>query len=178
MNNKERLKQLKLLKIERGTGPLFKSAEDCMVWIDNIAPLLKYDQRHYEIFINNAQYVRITTLSADRLMSHLNPMIGIVDQAIFELENKIKPFSPIQAVKRVWHESFLGKVTVSVTSAIIMLFIGTLLAIYVLPSFRELVTPKAQQQQLSQRQQETIQGASNIQSHRPKTEQTVPQNSK
>lgn len=174
MNNKERLKQLKILKIERGNGPLFKSAEDCMVWIDKVAPLLKYDQNHYEIFINNAQYVRITTLSADRLISHLNPMIGIVDQVIFELENKIKPFSPIQAVKRVWYDSFFGKVTVSVTSAIIMIFLGTLLGIYVLPSFRESVTPKAQQQRLSQGQQETNQGASNIQSHRPKTVQTVP----
>ena len=90
MDNKERLLKLKKLKIERDNGPLFKSSDECMEWIDNVAPLLKYDVNHYETFSSNAQFVRVTTLSADRLMSHLNPMIGVVNQAIIELENNIK----------------------------------------------------------------------------------------
>lgn len=92
MNNQERLKQLKSLKIERGNGPLFKSSNDCMIWIDNVAPLLKYDKDHYETFMENAQYVRVTTLSADRLMSHLNPMIGVVNQTRCTLSGLIAGF--------------------------------------------------------------------------------------
>jgi hypothetical protein len=91
MDNKERLQKLKNLKIERHEGALFKSSNDCMVWIDNVAPLLKYDNNHYNNFLAHAQYVRVTTLSADAIMPHLNSMIGIVDQAVIELENDINP---------------------------------------------------------------------------------------
>jgi hypothetical protein len=90
MDSDERLLKLKTLKIERREGPLFKTANDCMFWIDNVAPLLKYDEDHYNTFLAHAQYVRITTLSADAIMAHLNSMIGIVDQAIIELENNIE----------------------------------------------------------------------------------------
>lgn len=94
MDNKERLQKLKQLKVARKENvPLFKTSNECLEWIDNVAPLLKYDGNHYAVFMNNAQYVRITTLSSDRLMIHLNPMIGTVNQAIIELENKIE--SPI-----------------------------------------------------------------------------------
>lgn len=120
MINKERLQQLKKLKIERGNGPLFKSADECMEWIDNAAPLLKYEKNHYETFMANAHYVRITTLSADRLMSHLNPMIGVVNQAIIELENNIKsptdpnptqePYLNKIENKHNWHDEPLGKI--------------------------------------------------------------------
>jgi hypothetical protein len=124
MNNKERLTKLKELKIERGNGPLFKSSDECMEWIDNVAPLLKYDENHYQTFMTNAQYVRITTLSADRLMSHLNPMIGIVNQAIIELENKIEAYWSPKVIKQIWHDGFWGKVLVSVVAGMILIFIG------------------------------------------------------
>lgn len=91
MNNKERLQKLKALQISPGDGPLFKSSHDCMIWIDTVAPLLKYDPTHYENFMDHTQYVRITTLSPNTLMPHLNSMMGILNQAIFELENKIPP---------------------------------------------------------------------------------------
>jgi flagellar biosynthesis chaperone FliJ len=90
MDNSERLQKLKNLKIERHEGALFKSLNDCMIWIDKVAPLLKYDEDHYNDFHAHAQYVRITALSADAIMPHLNSMIGIVDQAIIELENNIE----------------------------------------------------------------------------------------
>lgn len=67
-----------------------------MEWIDNVLPLLKYDQNHYDDFYYHAQYVRITSLSADTLMAHLNHMIGIVSQAVTELENNIS--SPVEIV--------------------------------------------------------------------------------
>ena len=62
-----------------------------MQWIDNAAPLLRYDGNHYNNFMEHAEYVRVTGLSADLIMAHLNPMIGIVNQAITELENNIEP---------------------------------------------------------------------------------------
>ena len=126
MKNKERLRRLKELKIERREGALFKSANDCMVWIDNVAPLLKYDQQHYSNFLAHAQYVRVTTLSADLIMSHLNSMIGIVDQAVIELENRIE-LPGFGALMKVWHDSFWGRVFVSVVAGIILIFVGYLM---------------------------------------------------
>ena len=56
-----------------------------------MAPLLKYDQEHYYEFLEHAKIVRITSLTVTTLMPHLNAMIGIVNQAIIELENNIEP---------------------------------------------------------------------------------------
>lgn len=98
MDTVERLSKLKKLKIERHDGPLFKSPNDCMKWIDDILPLLKYDQQHYEDFYNHSQYVRITSLSSGTLMAHLDPMIGIVSQAITEIENNIDSPREVVAV--------------------------------------------------------------------------------
>lgn len=133
MEKDEHLSKLKLLKIERGNGALFSSADECMQWIDNVLPLLKYDQNHYADFYNHSQYVRITSLSADTLMAHLNPMIGIVSQAIIELENNIE--SPAEIVPthnpaanfsidksknaHSWHEMPFGKIAIGVVTAII-----------------------------------------------------------
>jgi hypothetical protein len=158
VNNKERLNQLKKLKVERKAGALFRSSDECMKWIDNVSPLLKYDNNHYETFNSNAQFVRVSNLSADRLMSHLNPMIGVVDQAIFELENKIKPFSPVQAVKNVWHESFFGK---------ILLIIITILLTF---AFTTYVFPLVTKKEGIQQQQEATKGSS----PQPKNIETVP----
>ena len=65
--------------------------DDCMLWIDNVAPILKYDQQHYNEFCEHAKIVRFTSLTVTTLMPHLNAMIGTVNQAIIELENNIKP---------------------------------------------------------------------------------------
>jgi hypothetical protein len=134
MKNKDRLQRLKQLKIERHEGPVFNSSDECMLWIDNVAPLLKYDEHHYKTFLEHAQYVRITTLSSATIMPHLNSMIGIVNQAIIELENKIKPKFGIGTVRNVWHDSFWRKVLVSVVAGIILIFIAFLINKYILSS--------------------------------------------
>jgi hypothetical protein len=133
MDKAEHLAKLKSLKIERGNGALFSSPDECMQWIDNVLPLLRYDQQHYANFANHAQFVRLTTLSANTLMSHLNPMIGIVNQAITELEHNIE--SPAEAVAveksetnptpnppnnvKDWHDKLLGKVGIGIFIAVI-----------------------------------------------------------
>jgi hypothetical protein len=131
MKKKERLRRLKELQCERSEGTLFKSADDCMVWIDKVAPLLKHDQEHYGNFLTHARIVRVTTLSADLIMSHLNSMSGIVDQAVVELENKIE-LPAFGAVGKVWHDSFWGKVLVSVVAGIILIFVAYLINKFIL----------------------------------------------
>lgn len=98
MDKAEYLSKLKSLKIERGNGALFSSSDEGMQWIDKVLPLLKYDQQHYVYFYNHSQYVRIISLSADTLMAHLNPMIGIVSQAVIELENNIESPAEVMPV--------------------------------------------------------------------------------
>lgn len=89
INNKIRLQKLKILQIEHHEGDIFKSQNECMIWIDKIAPLLKnYDDNHYNNFIEHAKYLRNKRFSSDFLMQHLNSMLGIVNQAINELENR------------------------------------------------------------------------------------------
>jgi len=120
MEREERLARLRTLRVERGNGPLFGSSAECMEWIDNVAPLLKYDADHYKSFIEHAEYVRITQLSSDLIMAHLNPMIGIVNQAIIELENNIEPVQ--QSDKKLngnnidnnWHNKPMGKLAIGV----------------------------------------------------------------
>ena len=101
-----------------------------MAWIDNVAPLLKYDQDHYTEFLGHAQYVRITSLSATTIMPHLNSMIGIVNQAVIELENKIE-MPGFKTIKKVWHDGFWGKVLVSVIAGVILIFIAFLINTFI-----------------------------------------------
>ena len=122
MTKNERLKKLKELQVIRKDGPLFKSANDCMHWIDNVAPLLKYDQRLYYEFLEHAKIVRITSLTVTTLMPHLNAMLGIVNQAIVEIENDIEPIkenlseepNKITAEKKNWQRSPLYYIAVGV----------------------------------------------------------------
>ena len=86
MTKQERLERLRQLRIEHKAGAGFPNHFACLEWIDKVAPLLGYDQRHYNLFQHNAQLVRIPQLSADRVMTHLNAMISTVNQAIAELE--------------------------------------------------------------------------------------------
>lgn len=147
MKNRKRLQKLKELTIERREGPLFKSANDCMVWIDIVAPLLKYDEEHYNNFLTHAQYVRITSLSADTIMPHLHSMIGIVNQAVIELENKIE-IPGLKTVTKVWHDGFWGKVLVSVVAGIILILVGYLINrfIFSATSFQATKSQEAYQQ--------------------------------
>ena len=137
----EHLSKLKLLKIERCNGALFYSSDECMQWIDNVLPLLKYDQQHYVDFYNHSQYVRLTSLSADTLMSHLNPMIGIVNQAITELENNIKFPPPPRAdnvvpsqnssnIPHHWYQRPIGNIGLSVIGGVLVILVVYLVKQY------------------------------------------------
>ncbi|MCX5808205.1 MAG: hypothetical protein NTX36_02325 [Proteobacteria bacterium] len=167
MNNKERLKKLKELKIERReSGSFFKSADDCMIWIDNVAPLLKYDEDHYNNFLNHAKVVRITQLSAQTLMPHINSMVGIVNQAIIELENKIE-IPGFKTVKKVWHDGFWGKVLVSVVAGIILIGITFLINRFIFSATNFQATKSQEMQQQAPASKQTNQG-------NPKTKRVNP----
>jgi TIR domain len=86
MTKQERLERLRQLRIEGKAGAAFPSHYTCLEWIDKVAPLLRDDQRYYNSFQQNAQFLRMPQLSADRLMTHLDAMISTVNQAIAELE--------------------------------------------------------------------------------------------
>ena len=86
MNREERLERLRKLRIDRTGEHYFKSHYECLEWIDKVAPLLKYDQQHYNNFQSNAVFARVKDLSAARILKHLDVMISIVNQAIAELE--------------------------------------------------------------------------------------------
>ena len=124
MNREENLTKLKALKIERKKGSTFKSQAECLAWLENVLPLLKFNSLHYNNFQHHAQFMYVSTLSADFLMSHLNPMIGIVNQAINELE--INPVENPTAGKTAskganniaWDNKPLGKIFIGITVGI------------------------------------------------------------
>ena len=130
MNRDEHLARLKALRIERKDGPVFNSPNECMQWIDNVAPLLRYNANHYNSFMEHAEYVRITKLSADLIMAHLNPMIGIVNQAITELENNIEPEQRVDStaagtnIDSKWYQKAIGLIGIGVF--IVVLGAGTI----------------------------------------------------
>lgn len=141
MDKDEHLAKLKLLKIERGNGALFASSDECMQWIDNVLPLLKYDQQHYEDFYNHSQYVRLTSLSATTLMPHLNSMIGIVNQAITEIENNIESSPRPQADNVVpnqsasnsphpWYQRPIGNIGLTVIGGVLVVLVAYLIKQY------------------------------------------------
>lgn len=142
--NKVVLEKLKSLKIERKDGPLFRSSHECMDWIDHVLPLLKFDESYYEDFREHSEYVRITSLSPDTLMPHLNAMIGIVNQAIAELQNEAESEPDPETVFGViaktgdnknpdahaWYQRPIGLSGVGILIAII-----SALAIYLIKSY-------------------------------------------
>jgi hypothetical protein len=136
MNREENLAQLKSLKIERKEGPIFKTHAECLSWLESVLPLLKFNNSHYSNFKHHSQFMYISTLSADFLMSHLNPMIGIVNQAIIELEmNPIENIVNEKPSKKssssvTWDNKPVGKITLSIISGIAVITIVWALAHY------------------------------------------------
>ncbi len=107
MNDKEKIEQLKSLKIDRlKEGFLFESQQDCLNWADKVAPLLKFNNQLYNSFMEGYQYIVIEGLSASLYMSHLNKMIGALSQAIIELEQMPKefPLKPDSVKQNFLHE--------------------------------------------------------------------------
>ena len=85
MTKQERLERLRKLRIDRKPGAVFKSHFECLEWIDKVAPLLQYHQRHYNLFQHSAHFARIRQLSVAGMMPHLEAMISTVNQAISPL---------------------------------------------------------------------------------------------
>ena len=141
MDKAEHLSKLKALKIERSKGALFASSDECMQWIDNVLPLLKYDQQHYMDFYNHSQYVRLTSLSATTLMSHLEPMIGIVHQAITELQNNIEssqtradnvvPTQSASPTPHHWYQRPIGIIGLTVIGGVLVILVVYLIKQYI-----------------------------------------------
>ena len=129
MNRQERLERLRELRIERQEEdePVFESHSACLEWIDKVAPLLSHDQRHYNSFQQNAQFMRFPELSATRLMTHLNAMISTVNQAIAELEShsdseppKVTEAPLNKAENDKWVNRPLGKIVITVAAGLIL----------------------------------------------------------
>jgi hypothetical protein len=90
MDNKERLQQLKKLQITDKNESALRSHKVLLAWIDNVAPLLKYNPQHYKAFINSARTASMP-LSSKTITNYLNVAKSTVNQAIIELENNLVP---------------------------------------------------------------------------------------
>jgi|GEM_PF-6055506 len=118
---------LKSLRIVNDSGAIFQTQQDCLNWTNKVLPLLKYDQTHYEDFRYNAQFMEYEVLSNSRRMKHINAMLGIVQQAVIELENNIEgdktPKDTTEAPKEKhniskppWYQRPIGMIGIGVTN--------------------------------------------------------------
>lgn len=131
MNNKERLGKLKQFQITEKNEPALYSHKVFLAWIDNVAPLLKYDTQHYNTFVNSAQIASTKGLSSRTITHYLNIAKSILDQAIIELENGITETKPTQQpIKKEitnkssdWHNKPLGKIIIGIIISLIVLAI-------------------------------------------------------
>jgi len=134
MNNKQRLHLLRELKIN-DINTAFSSHQEWNDWGDCVAPLLKYDQSHYSSFTNSLKYIRIEALSKQTIEPHLHNMVGIVKQAIIELENKIDAYWNPRAIKKIWHDSFWGKLLIGT----ILICIAFVFKVFIFPLLMNLL---------------------------------------
>jgi len=89
MNNEERLTKLKILRVsEDEKQDKISKLSSFTEWADNVAPLLKYDNDHYETFIQAVNTAKMP-LSGKSISYYLSIAISTVNQAIIELENGI-----------------------------------------------------------------------------------------
>ncbi len=90
MDIKENLQQLKKLQItDKNETLVFSKHAILLKWIDKVAPLLKYNNEHYRLFMDAALRVSIPGISSRTADPCLNIMKGVVNRAITELENDI-----------------------------------------------------------------------------------------
>ena len=89
MNNIEHLEKLKQFQITEENESVLSSHEYLLAWIDNVAPLLKYDTQHHDTFIDSARTASTPGLSPRTITQFLNIAKSTVNQAIIELENDI-----------------------------------------------------------------------------------------
>jgi hypothetical protein len=97
MTTKEHIELLKELQTTARSEGAFRKHESVLAWIDTVAPLLKYDDEHYELFMDAALKVSIPNISSHTAIPCLNIMKSVVNRAIIELENDItSPQAPKQ----------------------------------------------------------------------------------
>jgi hypothetical protein len=123
MDNKERLQKLRLLQITHKNESALHSREVLLLWIDKVAPLLKYNPQHYETFLNSSRTASMP-LSSQTITHFLDIAKSTVNQAIIELENNIDlPKIPEEAPNpsrnnpddiHNWYEKPLGKIAIGV----------------------------------------------------------------
>src|SRR5450755_2331655 len=95
MSNQARLARLRSL--DRPIGEPFQSQSECVAWSNMVAPLLSFDPRYHEAFLQHASVVIIPSLSAQTYGNSVNHMTSIVKQAIgtLELGDQMKRDEPV-----------------------------------------------------------------------------------
>ncbi len=143
MDNKERLAKLKKFQITGTKGEIFKYHKYLLLWIDNVAPLLKYDIQHYDNFLNSARTASTPGLSSRTITQYLNIAKSVVNQAIIELESDITETKPaLQTLKEkeeksysYWYQNPYGIVILMVIAGLIIYGIQTLIThFFITPS--------------------------------------------
>jgi hypothetical protein len=92
MDRAELLEKLRTLQVDRSKSPLFQSQQDCLNWADQVAPLLKFNTQYHDAFMEAYSVISVGVFSATTLMTHVNRMIGTLNQAIGELEQNLNDF--------------------------------------------------------------------------------------
>ncbi|MBN4054825.1 hypothetical protein JYT87_03860 [Nitrospira defluvii] len=131
MNNKERLTTLKKFQVTEKNEPALREHKVFLAWIDKVAPLLKYDTNHYNIFLNAAQTASTHGLSSHTITQYFNIAKSTLNQAIYELEQGITETEPTQQTSKKkisnkgpnWHDKPFGKIVIAVIAGIILLII-------------------------------------------------------
>lgn len=83
------LRKLEALHDEKNKKGGFADRKDCLNWTNRVAPLLKFNQLYYSVFIESAHRIDIVGLSADMIDSMLNHMDSQIQMAIEEIKNDI-----------------------------------------------------------------------------------------
>ncbi|MDP3048956.1 MAG: hypothetical protein Q8N12_05935 [Thermodesulfovibrionales bacterium] len=91
MTNEEIKDQLKQLLNIKEFSEGFKSQQDCIDWSNKVAPLLKFNEEHYQTFREAAHRINVIGLSMKFQDSNLNIMKSAATQALIELENNSTP---------------------------------------------------------------------------------------
>lgn len=137
MNNQEILNQLKQLLSIKELSEGFKTQQDCIDWSNNVAPLLKFNEEHYQAFKDRCSIINTIGLPGQLQGSALNQMISIAKQAFLELEYNLHSSSsdvtPLSLPQKItlswlWHNvpySFWLKLASIIVSAFLFgVFVG------------------------------------------------------
>lgn len=124
------LKQLQTIVASEGA---FRKHESLLAWIDKVAPLLKYSDEHYSLFMDAALKVSAPGISSHTGIPCLNIMKSVVNRAIIELENDIKA-PQIQSKKEIMKIDDLKIIDLIFASnyKIRILLISSLIAAFIL----------------------------------------------